>query len=255
MFQRKFIFFPAQGQVGDPRSLGIEAERIALPISDSITLCAWWAAGGKSPYTLLWCHGNAGNISHRSEEFRKFLEAGFNVVLFDYRGYGESTGVPSMEDLCADTLALYDFLRAQGVEGSRIVPYGRSLGSGFAAYLANRREVAGLILAQPLTSTLEMGKRSFPFLPVSWLLQENLDNKAELAEYSGPLLILHGDCDDVVPFAMGKSLYDLSPSPRKEFVALRGCDHNNLGVTHGGQLIESIHRFLCGLDLTEAPPR
>jgi fermentation-respiration switch protein FrsA (DUF1100 family) len=194
--------------------------------------------------TLLWCHGNAGNIAHRADEFKNFVRAGFNVLLFDYRGYGESTGSPSMEGIYEDTLGAYAFLLTKGVDPDTIIPYGRSIGSGPALYLANRRSVRGLILVQPLTSTYEMGKKSFPFLPIKLLLREIINNEEEIARYKGPLLVMHGNQDDIVPFEMGKRLFNLAPTQSKEFVPLLGGDHNSLGLTHGGKMIQAIQDWL-----------
>ena len=204
-------------------------------------------ADADSPYTLIWCHGNAGTIGDRIGEFKKFVEAGFNVLLFDYRGYGESTGSPSADGIKEDALAVYQFLLKQGLEWHTLVPYGRSLGSGPAAYLANKMDVGGLILAQPITSTLEIGKHAYPFLPVGLILQEILDNETELAGYDGPLLIVHGDQDDVVPFEMGEKLYNSARSRQKSFVSIKGAGHNNLGTTYFRDLQEAISEFLNSL--------
>lgn len=244
LFQRKLIFIPSRCTVPEPAQLGLDAERVEIEVKDGVRLVGWWARNQDSPYTLIWCHGNAGNILYRSDEFKAFLRAGFNLLLFDYRGYGESTGSPSVKGLEEDTLAVYDYLVAQGVAGEKIISYGRSIGSGPAAYLAHSRKVAGLVLVQPLTSTLEMGKRSFPFLPVGLFLTEIIDNKTALSRYDGPLLILHGDRDDIVPYEMGQELHRISASRHKRFVTLEGGDHNNLGSTHKKELLSTIRAWM-----------
>jgi fermentation-respiration switch protein FrsA (DUF1100 family) len=247
LFQRRLIFMPTSGSVPEPKALSLRAERVRIPVSDDVTLTGWWAGSGASPYTLIWCHGNAGNISHRAEELRDFMRDGLNVLLFDYRGYGESTGSPTALGIKEDALAAYDFLRSRGVEADRIVPYGRSIGSGAAAHLANERDVAGLILVQPFTSTADMGRHAYPFLPVKLLLKENLDNVAELTRYEGPLLVLHGDADDIIPYAMGKRLFDSAASEKKTMVTLEGGDHNSIGFTHSNRILDSIAEWLDGL--------
>ena len=244
VFQRKLIFMPSKGSSQTPYIPGRKVEKVRIPVSDGVTLDGWWVSSGTLPYTLLWFHGNAGNIGHRTDEFENMARAGFNVLLFDYRGYGESTDSPSVDGLNKDALAAFNFLIGRGVEGGSIVPYGRSLGSGPAAYLANRREVAALILVQPMTGTVQMGKSAFPFLPVRLLLREIIDNESELSVFDGPLLVLHGDRDDIVPYSMGKRLFTLSPSKNNRFITLEGGDHNSLGHTHGKEMIESIRTFL-----------
>lgn len=248
LFQRRLIFLPTQGSVPEPRSLGIEAEKVSIPVSPGVDLCAWWARKGRSPYTLIWCHGNAGNIGHRAEEFDDFVRAGLNMLLFDYRGFGESTGSPSAEGVIADTLAVYDYLAAQGVSGEKIVPYGRSIGSGPAAVLANQRPIAGLILVQPITSTVAIGKKAYPFLPVRLLLREILDNEQEIQRFNGPLMILHGDRDEIVPYAMSQRLLELAGGSEKTLVTLKGGDHNQIGYTHGKVIVESVRQWLDRLE-------
>jgi len=247
LLQKKLIFFPARGPVSDPSDLGIAARKVSIPVNGSVTLSAWWAGQGNSPYTLIWCHGNAGNIEDCAEEFQDFIRAGIKMILFDYRGYGESTGSPSARGIEEDALAVYDFLVSQGVEAETIVPYGRSIGSGAATHLACLRAVAGLILVQPFTSTLKMGRAAYPFLPERWILKENLDNEANLARYQGPLLVLHGDRDEIVPFFMGRSLYESAASPMKRFVPLEGGDHNHIGSTHKEEIIRSVKEWLDSL--------
>jgi len=246
-FQRKLIFIPSKGPVPEPSSLGIKAKKVDIPVPGSDPISGWWADSGASPYTLIWCHGNAGNLTNRAQELRDFISKGLNVLIFDYRGYGESPGSPSAEGVNQDTLAVYDYLVSQGISGKNIIPYGRSIGSGPATYLANRREVAGLILMQSITSTLEMGKHAFPFLPIKLLIREKIDNKAELSRFMGPLLIMHGDRDDIVPYAMGKELFRIAASKKKSFHELKGGDHNSIGFTHGNQITGTIQSWLDSL--------
>ena len=246
-FQRKLIFLPGGAAVPPPGDLGIDAERVAIMTGDGVTLEGWWGRGG-SPYTLIWCHGNAGSLLNRAAEFRELMAAGFDVLLFDYRGYGNSEGSPSAEGVKRDALAVFDFLKGRGVPEDRIVAYGRSIGSGPASFLANRRPLAGLVLVQPFTSLKAMAKHAYPFLPVGLLLFERLDNAAELARYEGPLLVMHGDRDDIVPFAMGKALHDGAMTKDKTFVPLAGGDHNGLSFTHGEAMREALKTFLDGLE-------
>ena len=247
LFQRKLIFFTIGGPVPVPVKMGIDAKKVQIPVSGDVVLTGWWYSKSESPYTLIWCHGNAGTIGDRIGEFKKFIQAGFNVLLFDYRGYGESTGSPSADGIKKDALAVYQFLLEQGLEWHTLVPYGRSLGSGPAAYLANKMDVGGLILVQPITSTLEIGKHAYPFLPVGLILREILDNESELAGYDGPLLIVHGDQDDVVPFEMGERLYNTARSRQKTFAPIQGAGHNNLGSVHFRELQNAITTFLNSL--------
>ncbi len=247
LFQRKLIFFSFGGPVSIPLKMGIDAKKVQIPVSDSVTLTAWWASKGEAPDILIWCHGNAGSINSRGEEFKRFVQSGFNVLLFDYRGYGESTGSPAVEGIFEDVLAVYHFLLKNGVEWHTIIPYGRSLGSGPALHLANQRDVAGLILVSPITSTLEMGQHAYPFLPIKLLLREIIDNRKELRKYNGPLLVLHGSRDDVVPFDMGRKLFEGAKSRDKTFITLEGADHNSLGVTHSRDLIEAMALWMNDL--------
>jgi len=244
LFQRKLIFIPRPGPVSNPEQIGLKAEQVEIPVGTSITLSAWWAHEGDSPYTLIWCHGNAGNLDNCADEFNDFIRAGINMLVFDYRGYGDSTGKPTAKGIKEDAIAVHDFLVSRGVKPETIVPYGRSIGSGAASFMANQRAVAGLILVQPLTSTLDMGRKTYPFLPIRFLLTERLDNSAELARFELPLLIIHGDCDDIVPYSMGQELYRDAITKDKKMITLEGGDHNYIGDTHGKEIVNAVREWL-----------
>lgn len=195
---------------------------------------------------MLWSHGNAGNIVHRLENLRELYEHGLTAFIYDYRGYGRSDGVPSEQGLYLDAMAAYDHLaNERKIPVGRIVDFGRSLGASVAGDLARRRPVAGLILETPFPSVEAVARRVFHGLPAHLLLKSRFDLVARLREIHLPLLVLHGDRDTVIPFDLGRAVYEAANEP-KEFVVIPGADHNNTyligGETYFQRLLGFIYR-------------
>jgi fermentation-respiration switch protein FrsA (DUF1100 family) len=205
----------------------------------------------------LFCHGNAGNISHRLDKLEKFHALGANVLIFDYRGYGQSDGHPSELGTYQDADSAYQWLvkrEALSVENDagnplhasrstpRVVFYGESLGCAVAVEMAVRHPGAGLILESPFTSTVAMAKRIFPWLPVKWIVRYRYDNLSKIPKIKMPVLILHSPQDEIVPFAMGRQLFNAAPPP-KQFLELTG-DHNDGYADSGDIYLRGIAAFL-----------
>lgn len=226
--QRKMMYYPVQA-LPAPAAVGApDLHAIMLVTDDGLALTAWRkpaaAPGGAE---LLYLHGNGGNIADRAEKVRPFLAAGHGILLLSYRGYGGNPGSPSEAGLFADARAAYDALRAEGVAPARIVLIGESLGSGVAVYLASEREVGAVLLEAPYTSTVDVGQKAYPFIPVRLLMKDRFDSLSRIARVTAPLLIVHGELDPVVPVEFGRRLFAAANEP-KEAVFLPSGDHGNL---------------------------
>lgn len=232
MIEKRFIFFPDKELKETPAHWGLTFEEVRFQASDGVKLHGWFVPG-KGDATWIWFHGNAGNISHRLERLMLLHgHLGVSFFLFDYRGYGRSAGSPGEEGLYADGRAAYAWLKEK-VPPGRIFLFGRSLGAAVMVKLAAEgAEARGLILESPFESLLAMGKAVFPFLPVGWLIPQSFDIAALLPAARLPVFILHGDRDEVVPFAQGERLYRLAPPP-KRFFRIRGAGHNNTYIVGG----------------------
>lgn len=249
--QDYFIFHPSKVVEIDPARLGIPYEDVSLRTIDGETLAGWFVPAEEPRATVLFLHGNAGNRAHRLHALKGLPEAGLSVLIIDYRGYGESTGSPGEEGLQRDARAAWDHLtRERGLFPGEIVLYGESLGSAPALYLAARLEREGkggpaaVILEGAFTSALEMGKRSFPFLPVSWVLRSRFDNLSLIREVTAPTLIIHARRDEIVPIEMARRLHEASASVMKDLREVEPGGHNTLWMEGARELYTEIGGFV-----------
>jgi fermentation-respiration switch protein FrsA (DUF1100 family) len=249
VIERSFIYFPDRQLIGDPADYGLPFDDVSFTADDGVQLHGWFVPG-ESDVTWLWFHGNAGNISHRLENLRLLHdELRVAVFLFDYRGYGRSAGTPSEEGTYRDGEAALDYLLSRpDVDPQRIVYFGRSLGAGIAVELATRRPPFALILESPVPSISDLAKHHYPFLPVRALLQTKYDSVAKIGNVRAPLLVLHGDRDEVVPFEGGRKLFEAAAEP-KRFYTISGAGHNDTYVVGGREYFRVLREFV------EAPPQ
>jgi fermentation-respiration switch protein FrsA (DUF1100 family) len=230
IFEEKLIYFPSREIVATPEALGLLGEEALLRASDGIRIHGWFlpAPLRRSPdFTILLCHGNAGNISGRLDRAALLLgRLGVNVFLFDYRGYGRSEGRPSEEGTYRDAVAAHRYLvEERGVGAKRLILFGESLGAAVAIELARREKAAALVLEAPFTSIADMARVAYPFLgPFASLVRTRYDNLRKIPEVALPLLIFHARRDPVVPFEQGEALFRAAREP-KTFVPLENAGH------------------------------
>ena len=224
-FEYKSIFYPSRVLDSCPADIGLSYEEVNFRTDDGVELNAWFIPAPESRGTLLFCHGNAGNISHRLEIIEIFTNIGLDVFIFDYRGYGRSKGRPSERGTYADARAAYNYLVSRrGVPPGKIVVYGKSLGGVVAIALAEQVEAGVLISESAFISTAEMGKEIYPFLPIRLLVTMKYDALSRIARVKTPTLIIHSRDDEIVPFHHGEKLYAVAGGP-KEFYRMAG-GHN-----------------------------
>ena len=248
VLDRHFIFFPERELVGTPADLGLEFEDVIFPASDGVRLHGWYVPG-ENDITLLWFHGNAGNISHRLDNLQILRRRlGVSIFIFDYRGYGRSEGTVSERGTYLDAEAALDYLRLQrNLDLERgLVLFGRSMGCAVAVEMATRRRVYALILESPFTSIRGMTKRIYPYLPSSLLtsfLQTRYDSLSKIRDVNSPLMVLHGDRDDIVPIDEGREIFDAANEP-KRFYAIQGAGHNDTYVIGGEAYFDALKSFV-----------
>jgi fermentation-respiration switch protein FrsA (DUF1100 family) len=224
---------PASEDWVDPSVYNLKVEDVELHTADGTRLHAWWCpianATNKNPAgALLYCHGNAGNLSHRAYAISSWQQAlHLPVLIFDYPGYGKSAGKPGEKQCYAAGDAAYDWLtQTQGVPGDQIVIYGGSLGGGVAVDLGSRRPHRAMILAKTFTSIPDVGQSIYPWLPVRWVMRNRFDNLAKIGQCRQPVFMAHGTADGLVPFSLAKKLYEAANEPKRFFI-LEGRDHND----------------------------
>jgi fermentation-respiration switch protein FrsA (DUF1100 family) len=225
----RLVFFPSRAlDGGTPAVFGLAYEDVALTTADGVRLHAWWVPAPAARRSVLFLHGNAGNISHRLDKLAILVGLDASVLLLDYRGYGRSEGTPDEAGTYRDADAAYAWLRAR-VPPETIVAYGESLGGPIATDLASRQPLAGLVLESAPSSILGVAQYHYPLLPVSWFLSVRYDALARMPDVRAPVLILHSPRDEIVPFAMAEQLYAAAPG-RKRLVHLDGGHNDNFLV-------------------------
>ena len=215
LFEKRLIYFPTSALEATPSALGLPHQELALRAEDGVRLNGWFLPVKDSHGSVLVCHGNGGNISHRLDRAMLIQSRlRLDVLLFDYRGYGKSEGSPDEPGTYRDARAAYRWLREHDQAPERIVIFGESLGSAIALELALSAPARGLVLESPFTSIPDMARAVYPFLPVWPLVRTRYDSLGKVGGLRMPLLILHGDRDDVVPFAQGRRLFEAAPLSR-----------------------------------------
>ncbi|HNT57581.1 MAG TPA: alpha/beta hydrolase [Syntrophales bacterium] len=239
LFQGRFVFFPTAAMEGSPADRGLSFEDIHFTAADGTPLSGWFVPGGREgppQGTVLFCHGNAGNISHRVESILLFHEMDLDVFIFDYRGYGGSAGKPSEEGTTRDAEGAWRYLtERRSIPPERIVLFGRSLGGSVAACLAAKTAPAGLIVESAFTSIPDLAAHLYPYLPMRPILKLRFPTRNCLQRVSCPVLVIHSRDDEIIPFRHGKALYEAAAGP-KRFLEIGG-GHND-----GFFLSENVYR-------------
>ncbi|MBU1425883.1 MAG: alpha/beta hydrolase [Gammaproteobacteria bacterium] len=243
--QSRLVYYPETGReiIATPVRIGLPFEDIRLTASDGIGLHGWFVPAPQPRGTVLFLHGNAGNISHRLDSLQMFHRLGYNTLIFDYRGYGNSSGTPTEQGTYRDAEAAWRYLTEQRqVPACRIVLFGESLGGAIAAQLASTRKPAALVIASGFTSVPEMAQHLYPYLPVRWLARIRYDTRACLRTVTAPVLIAHSPQDEIIPYEHGRALF-AAAHPPKQFLELAG-GHNDGFIFMREEWVRALGDFL-----------
>ena len=238
--QRRLIY-RIDGRRIPPARIGLgEVNEVLVDVPGGERLVIWQGRAAPGKPTILYFHGQAGNLARRSERIRRYHLAGLGIVIMAYRGFSGSTGSPSEQANVADGIFIYDWLRLQGVSPDDIVIYGESLGTGVAAQVALQREISGLVLDSPFTGLADLAEERHPMLPVRRFLLDRYETLMHVASLQMPVLVLQGEKDPIVPLAMARAVFEAMPGP-KHFVSYpegRHLDHAKFGS------FDTLTRFL-----------
>jgi fermentation-respiration switch protein FrsA (DUF1100 family) len=241
--QGGMLYFPDKVIHETPKNIGLQYEETAFETKDGVSISGWYIPAEKERGVLLFCHGNAGNISHRLESIKIFHSLNLSVLIFDYRGYGKSEGRPTEKGTYRDADAAWDYLlNVKGKSPKNIILFGRSLGGAVAAELALRKNPAGLIIESSFKSVPDLGRKFYPWLPVRLLSRFGYSTIDKVALIRCPKLIIHSPGDEIVPFDQGKAIYGKA-SPPKDFLEITG-GHNEGFLTSGKVYTEGLERFI-----------
>jgi len=242
----RMAFFPFRGVQETPASAGVAFSDETIATADGERLHAWWIAHPEPRGQVVFWHGNGGNLSLWLDLILEFHTRRFSVLAVDYRGYGASTGRPSEQGLYRDAEAVVgEFHRRLRQPGSPVIYWGRSLGSTVAAYSASLHPPEALVLESPMPDVSAVLRTN----PVLWLLgffsSYRFPTSRFLAGYEGPLLVVHGDADSIIPFHAGKRVFEQAPTSRKTFVPLPGTDHNDPYFASSSPYWAAVEAFLA----------
>lgn len=238
LMQSRVLYQPSRGYDYDPADYGLAYEEVALSTPDGQTLVAWFVPADGDGRTVLFCHGNAGNISHRLDTLKMFYELGLNCLIVDYRGYGQSTGKPTEKGTLIDILAGFQWLMEEkGISQEQIILFGRSLGGSIAATIAKDVNPGGLVLESTFTSFDDVGAYYYPWLPVRLFSRFNYNTLETVKQVTCPLLVIHSPDDEIIPYKFGQQIFDAAPEP-KQFAEMKGT--HNEGVYDNSDLYKQI---------------
>ena len=241
--QRDLVFVPTKKYINTPELYNLSYENYILTTEDGEKINSWFIPHPNPRSTLLFLHGNGGYISTRLDSINIFHQLGLSVFIIDYRGYGDSSGLPSEEGTYIDAETAWLFLKNKmDIDANNIIIFGRSLGGAVAIWLAQKYKPSALIVESSFTSIIDMGRSNYPYLPIKLLAMIKYPSDERIASINVPKLFIHSMDDDIVPYKFGQKLFELS-TPPKEFLKISGL-HNNGFLMSGDIYINGINKFL-----------
>lgn len=243
LFQARLIYFPTRPIDATPADIGLRYEDVRLKTSDGVALAGWFIPVDHAKGTVLFFHGNAGNISHRLQSVDTFHQLGLNVFIIDYRGYGQSEGSPGERGTYRDAEAAWHYLtREKQIPADEIIVFGRSLGGGVGTWLVRKHRPGALILESTFTAVPDLAAEYYPFLPVRWLARIQYNTVSLLPEVNCPVLIVHSSEDEIIPYHHGQRLFAVAKEP-KAFIELQG-GHNEGFFISGETYQQGLTAFI-----------
>ena len=235
LFQRSLLYLPAK-EMMEPRHYGLyKMQEVTLTTKDGVNITAWYAPAQHNAHTMLYLHGNAGNLGDRTEKITDFLDQGFGMLVISWRGFGTSGGSPTEEGLYNDARAGLKFLKDNDISLKKTILYGESLGSGVAVQMATEVKPKALVLEAPYTSIADRAANLYPYLPVRLLLKDKFDSLSKIKNVNTPLLVFHGYLDDVMPIGHSRRLMEAASEPKEarffEHVGHTDFNYNLLAKT------------------------
>jgi len=217
VFQRNLLYHPTENNYSGDK-LTVNIEKVKITTEDDIKLLAWYHKKDINNYkTILYLHGNAGSLENRIHKVNHFNDMNINFLLLAWRGFNGNAGKPTEQGLYQDAKSAVRWLMNQGISEENIIIYGESLGTGVATEIAQKKNFAGIILESPFTSMVAAGKSKYPIFPIKLLLKDKYESDKKIKNIMSPILVMHGEDDQIVPFWMGKKIYEIANQPKYSY--------------------------------------
>ena len=244
IFQRNLLYHPQENNYfGD--QLIVSVKKVKIRTRDNLELISWYHKKNITKYkTILFLHGNAGSLENRIHKINHFKDMNINFLLVSWRGFSGNNGKPTEKGLYEDAESAVRWLNKQGIDENNIIVYGESLGTGVSVEIAQNRNFAGIILESPFTSMVDAGKSKYPYLPVRLLLKDKYESKKKIKNITRPILIMHGKVDRLVPFYMGKKMYELANEPKYSYFS----EYDDHMMEYNEKLLNAIKNFINSLN-------
>ena len=239
-YQRKLLYHP-NINVRDSHVINHKMEKVLIPSEND--LVAWHYKNNENYKTLVFFHGNAGSLSNRIYKLNEFSKLKLNYLIFAYRGFNGNKGKPTEEGLYEDAAKVINWLKSKNILENDIILYGESLGTAIAIHTGQFKNFSGIILEAPFTSMIDLGQKHYPIFPVKFLLKDKYESKNKLKNLKSSMLVMHGKKDKIVPFYMGKKIYEILPEPKFSYFNDQD-DHN---MEYNEELIKIIENFVESL--------
>jgi fermentation-respiration switch protein FrsA (DUF1100 family) len=242
--QRNLLYHPSENNYSGDQ-LTVTIDKVKITTEDNLELLAWYHEKDIINFkTILYLHGNAGSLENRIHKINHFEDININFLLLSWRGFSGNKGQPTEQGLYIDAKAAIKWLKEKGIENQNIIIYGESLGTGIATEIAQNKNYAGVILESPFTSMIEAGSSKYPIFPIKLLLKDKYESDKKIKNIKSPILIMHGEQDRIVPFRMGKKLYELANEPKYSYFP-KNDDHM---MEFNKDLINSLNKFIKSLN-------
>ena len=244
VFQRNLLYHPKENNYfGD--ELLVSIEKVKIKTQDNIELLSWHHKKNLEKYkTILFLHGNAGSLENRIHKINHFKDININFLIIAWRGFNDNKGEPTEKGLYEDARSAVRWLNSKGVNVKNIIIYGESLGTGVAIEIAQNKSFAGIILESPFTSMIDVAKDKYPYLPVKLLLKDKYESDKKIKNINSPILIMHGKVDNIVPFYMGRKMYDLANEPKYSYFS----EYDDHMMEYNENLLKVLKEFIHSLN-------
>ena len=243
-YQRNLLYHPNENNYSGDQ-ISVDIKKVKILTSDKIELIGWYHEKNiKNLKTLLFFHGNAGSLENRIHKLNHFKEMDINFLIIAWRGFSGNKGKPSEKGLYDDGQSAINWLKNNGLDEKNLILYGESLGTGVATHLAQNKNFAGIILETPFTSMIDAAKTFYPYIPVKLLLKDKFENQKKIKNINSPILIMHGEVDQIVPFSMGKKIYEIANEPKYSHFT----KYDNHMMEYDEKLILALKSFLKSLN-------